>query len=268
MKWKIKQFKSAALKNFRANFIVTVFITFVVAFLTSEGTNSVALLKQYDSKTQQASNVVNYAKRITDEEFFRVLMKDLFNGGKEPISDTTSNLIRDLKALSASTAIESVSAFAPEVSVVINAYSAGREIVQKGNIDANNMWKNEDDFKSGMYGCYYSFRAAYKVNLSYWGDFRSGVIGKGLGSFNAANHVENKLNSSEGKGTNWESLYKCINDCNVALKHLGDISWSDEGLRSQIEANCHFLRAYCYFTIARVWGDAPIMLEGIESTSH
>lgn len=134
MKWKIKQFKSAALKNFRANFIVTVFITFVVAFLTSEGTNSVALLKQYDSKTQQASNVVNYAKRITDEEFFRVLMKDLFNGGKEPISDTTSNLIRDLKALSASTAIESVSAFAPEVSVVINAYSAGREIVQKGNI--------------------------------------------------------------------------------------------------------------------------------------
>lgn len=142
------------------------------------------------------------------------------------------------------------------------------DIVQKGNIDANNMWKNEDDFKSGMYGCYYSFRAAYKVNLSYWGDFRSGVIGKGLGSFNAANHVENKLNSSEGKGTNWESLYKCINDCNVALKHLGDISWSDEGLRSQIEANCHFLRAYCYFTIARVWGDAPIMLEGIESTSQ
>ncbi len=142
------------------------------------------------------------------------------------------------------------------------------DVVQKGVIDANNMWKSEDDFTAGMYGCYYSFRAAYKVNLTYWGDFRSGVIGKGLGSFNAANHVENKLNSSEGKGTNWESLYKCINDCNVTLKHLHDIKWSDEDLRRKIEANCHFLRAYCYFTIVRVWGDAPVMLDGIESTSQ
>lgn len=142
------------------------------------------------------------------------------------------------------------------------------DVIQNGIIDSNSMWKSEDDFKAGMYGCFYSFRAAYKTNLTYWGDFRSGVIGKGLGAFNGTAHVNNKLNSSEGKGTNWESLYKCINDCNVALKHVDDITWTNETFRNELMANCHFLRAYCYFTIARVWGDAPIMLAGVESSAQ
>lgn len=142
------------------------------------------------------------------------------------------------------------------------------DVTQNGIIDSNSMWKSEDDFKAGMYGCFYSFRAAYKTNLTYWGDFRSGVIGKGLGSFSATLHVTNKLNSSEGKGTNWELLYKCINDCNVALKHVDDITWTNETFKSELMANCRFLRAYCYFTIARVWGDAPIMLNGVESSSQ
>lgn len=134
MEWKIKQFKKAALKNFKVNFVATVFITFVVAFLTSEGANSVVLLKQYDTKTQQAEYVVNYAKRITDEQFLRDLLDDLFNDGKESLSDTTSQLISDLKTLSASTLIESLTAFAPEASIVINSYSAGTEISRNGDV--------------------------------------------------------------------------------------------------------------------------------------
>lgn len=140
------------------------------------------------------------------------------------------------------------------------------DVKQKGTIDANSMWQDEEDFKAAMYGCLYSFRAAYKVNNSYWGDFRSGVIGKGLGSFNATAHVTNKLTSADGKGTNWETLYKCINDCNVTIRHLGEFHFSDTELRDRIAANCYFLRAFCYFTIVRVWGDAPILLDGIESS--
>lgn len=30
-------------------------------------------------------------------------------------------------------------------------------------------------------------------------------------------------------------------------------------------ANAHFVRAFCYYWIARIWGDAPILLEGFES---
>lgn len=139
------------------------------------------------------------------------------------------------------------------------------DVIQKSTINSENMWQNEGDMKAAMYGSFYSFRNAYKTNLSYWGDFRSGLIGPGLGSFNGTALVSNKLTSSETKGTSWELLYKSINDCNMILKYVDEVTFQDENLRNQIKANAYFLRAYMYFTIARVWGDAPLMLEGIES---
>ena len=139
------------------------------------------------------------------------------------------------------------------------------EVSQKSSINASGMWQEESDFTAAMYGCCYSFRNAYKINLSYWGDFRSGIIGPGLGSFSGNAHVNNILTSSEGKGTNWSTLYTCINDCNVLLKHINDIAWSDEAKKNQIMANAYFLRAYCYYTVVRTWGDAPLMTAGIES---
>lgn len=139
------------------------------------------------------------------------------------------------------------------------------DVIQKSSINSENMWQNEGDMKAAMYGAFYSFRNAYKTNLSYWGDFRSGLIGPGLGSFNGTVLVSNKLTSSEGKGTNWELLYKSINDCNMILKYVDGVTFQDENLHNQIKANAYFLRAYMYFTIVRVWGDAPLMLEGIES---
>lgn len=143
--------------------------------------------------------------------------------------------------------------------------SCSLDIVQKSTIDASSMWRSESDFTAAMYGTFYSFRNAYKVNLSYWGDFRSGVMGQGLGAFNATAHINNVLTASEGKGTNWKVLYTCINDCNLVLRHIDDISFTNTALRDEIVANAHFLRAYCYFTIARTWGDAPIMTTGVES---
>ena len=51
----------------------------------------------------------------------------------------------------------------------------------------------------------------------------------------------------------------------MILKYVDEVTFQDENLRNQIKANAYFLRAYMYFTIVRVWGDAPLMLEGIES---
>ena len=79
------------------------------------------------------------------------------------------------------------------------------DVIQKSTINSENMWENEGDMKAAMYGSFYSFRNAYKTNLSYWGDFRSGLIGPGLGSFNGTALVSNKITSSETKGTSWGS---------------------------------------------------------------
>lgn len=133
MKWSVREFKRAAVRNFKLNFVTTVFVTFVIAFLTTEGANSVVLIKQYDAKAQQASHAVNYAKRITDIEFFRTFVGDILNR-HEPNSESTNELIRDLKALSTSTAIESITAFAPDTSVIINMYSASKEVTSRGDV--------------------------------------------------------------------------------------------------------------------------------------
>ena len=138
-------------------------------------------------------------------------------------------------------------------------------VIQKSTINSESMWRTESDLKAAMYGSFYSFRNAYATNISYWGDFRSGVIGAGLGSFNALAHVNNTLTSSEGKGTNWSGLYKCINDCNMILKYVDNVNYTDNNTHDLIKANAYFLRAFCYYTIVRVWGDAPLMLQGIES---
>ena len=140
------------------------------------------------------------------------------------------------------------------------------DVVQKSVIDSQNMWKTEGDLTGAMAGSYYRFRAAYKINMSYWGDFRSGVIGPGMGSFNGLALSTNNLSSAEGKGTNWATLYTCINQCNLILKYVDGVDYNNDNTRLEIKANAYFMRAYCYFTIARVWGDAPLMLEGIEGT--
>jgi hypothetical protein len=140
------------------------------------------------------------------------------------------------------------------------------EVVQKSVIDSQNMWKTEGDLTGAMAGAYYRFRAAYKINMSYWGDFRSGVIGQGMGSFSGLALSTNRVTSAEGKGTNWGTLYTCINQCNLILKYADGVTYNNDDTRLEVKANAYFLRAYCYFTIARVWGDAPLMLEGIEGT--
>jgi hypothetical protein len=138
-------------------------------------------------------------------------------------------------------------------------------VEQKSAINSESMWQTESDLKAAMYGSFYSFRNAFKTNLTYWGDFRSGVIGAGLGSFTATAYVNNQLTSSEGKGTSWASLYTCINDCNMIIKYADKVKYTSEDTHNQIKADAFFLRAYCYYTIVRVWGDAPLMLTGVES---
>src|SRR5690606_5995459 len=56
-----------------------------------------------------------------------------------------------------------------------------------------------------------------------------------------------------------------INDCNLILKYVPDISFVNEADKNQVLANALFVRAFCYYWIGRVWGDAPVLLNGFES---
>ena len=141
------------------------------------------------------------------------------------------------------------------------------DIVQPSTFTSNSMWQEEGDFTSIVNGMYAIFRSGTADNLNIWGDLRSGCYGDAiLNSY--ANAVRNNVLVEDSEGTNWQPLYTTINYANLILKHIDDIAWSKETTRNEIVANAYFIRAWCYFQIVRLWGDAPLLTAGFESTDY
>ena len=60
-----------------------------------------------------------------------------------------------------------------------------------------------------------------------WGDYRTGHFGDATGSLwrRGRDLYLNSLDDLD-VGTNWATIYKAINDCNLILKYVPDISFS------------------------------------------
>ena len=139
------------------------------------------------------------------------------------------------------------------------------DVTQKSKLTGDGMWLTESDATGALYGLMHQFRAANMVGLIYWGDYRAGTFQNGMGTGTCDKMFNNNLDATETKGTNWASSYTCINDANLILKHIPAMDLEDKALRNQILGSAYFIRAYEYFNIARVWGDAPLLLSGFES---
>lgn len=138
-------------------------------------------------------------------------------------------------------------------------------VTQKSEITANSMWTSENDVTAAMYGMYNQFRLAFNQGYMYWGEYRTGLWGDGLASqSDRDNTYLNRISSSHAY-SNWKELYTTINDCNLILKYTPGIEFQNEDTRNQVLANALFVRAFCYYWIARIWGDAPLLLNGFES---
>lgn len=139
----------------------------------------------------------------------------------------------------------------------------------KSSITVSSMWKNSSDARAALNGALNRFRAAYQTNYIVWGDYRTGFYGNGManGSVDRGN-VWNNLLIPSTIGTNWSNLYTAINDCNLILKHTPGIIFEKEAEKNYILGSAYYLRAFMYFTIVRIWGDAPILTEGFESDSQ
>jgi len=127
------------------------------------------------------------------------------------------------------------------------------------------MWTSESDATAAMYGMYNQFRSAFSTGYIYWGEYRDGLWGEGLASqSDRDNTYLNRLSSSHSQ-SNWAGIYTTINNCNLILKYTPDIQFSKEDDKNKVLANAYFVRAFCYYWIGRIWGDAPLLLNGFES---
>lgn len=57
----------------------------------------------------------------------------------------------------------------------------------------------------------------------------------------------------------WKQNYRAIYRCNMLLSSLDIIAWENEEVRKKIEGQTHFLRAYFYFDLCRMFGTVPLI---------
>lgn len=149
------------------------------------------------------------------------------------------------------------------------------DIVQDNKLSASNMWKNSTDVIQSTHGIYERMRANFvqdEINVFYWGEARVGdfMWGPSLESRVQNNNmisVRTSTMSSSTSSAGWSSLYTTIDQANAVLKYAPKVQMTDSE-RAFAIGQAAFARAYCYFWAARLWGDVPLNLVPIESTTQ
>ena len=80
--------------------------------------------------------------------------------------------------------------------------------------------------------------------------------------------VINNLMSTDEKCAKWTTLYQMINQTNLAIKYVPNISMPDVADRNDYLGQAYALRALAYFYAIRVWGDVPLFIEPTEKYSE
>lgn len=151
------------------------------------------------------------------------------------------------------------------ITLILSGCHGDLDVTQKSGVTASSMWKDESDATSAMYGLYNKFRSTFNTDYVYWGEYRTGLWGDGMTTQTSRDQVyQNQISPDHGQA-NWNNLYTTINNANLIIKYTPDISFSSDEGKNRVLANAYYVRAFCYYWIGRIWGDAPVLSEGFES---
>lgn len=159
-------------------------------------------------------------------------------------------------------------------SAVFSACHKDLEIPYDNALSVSNMWKDASDLEQSVPGIYKRLQAyfsASECNVFYFGELRVGdyMWGPSQESHAVDNFKiacrHNTLNPSNTIG--WGGLYSVIDQANAVIKHGPECNAPQERLDWAL-AQAYFARAYCYFHAARVWGEVPVNLLPVESTTQ
>lgn len=125
-------------------------------------------------------------------------------------------------------------------------------------------WKNEEDIIHAMAGMYDGLQSSLSSNYVYWGESRTDNLS--VSGYGNKQYGLNGL-SATIPGTDWAPLYTIIGRANTILKYAPNVKNVTAVNQQQYKAQCLAMRAFSYFWLVRVWGDAPVWLEPYESLS-
>ena len=152
--------------------------------------------------------------------------------------------------------------------MLLSACNGDLDIINNSAVSSNSMWKEEGDATAAMYGLYNKFRSSFSEGYMYWGEYRTGLWGDGLTGQTSRDQVYQNQIPTNHTFADWTNLYTTINNANLILKHAQNIHFKTEESKNEVLANAYFVRAFCYYWIGRIWGDAPLLLDGFESDNQ
>lgn len=134
------------------------------------------------------------------------------------------------------------------------------EINPQSSITEEVFFHNEGDFEPNLAGIYTVMRSLAN-NVTYGTERSEELISASNSRFTVA--WSQTLSASSG-AINYAEWYRAIGHCNLLLLKIKDFSFSSNpDLKKKILGETYSLRAWFYFHLLRVIGDAPLMLDAV-----
>ena len=159
-------------------------------------------------------------------------------------------------------------------SAAFSACHKDLDIPYDNALSVSNMWKDASDLEQSVPGIYKRMQTYFSdpdCNVFYFGEVRVGdyMWGPSLeskvqnGFMMGCRH--NTMTSSNTIG--WSGLYSTIDQANAVIAHAAECKAPQDRLDWAL-SQAYFARAFCYFHAARVWGEVPVNLRPVESTTQ
>jgi hypothetical protein len=163
------------------------------------------------------------------------------------------------------------------------------DVTPKGIISSDTFWKNEGQAVAAVAGMYANLSVSnpnFVVgqtnfnNLSaiyltpqeayiYWGEMRGEILANNPTKMPAAQlskeNVDAYLVAPGDPTTRYAAFYKIINQANLAIAKIPDVTKLDPNFTpleaQQLVGEAYFIRAFCYFLLARTFKEVPLILD-------
>lgn len=132
-------------------------------------------------------------------------------------------------------------------------------------ITAASFWNSADDAKGALIGMYDRFRNTANEHLFVMGELRSDVMTSATAGTLGFDKYYNHTLTIANPGPSWLTFYETINQANLILKYVPEITFPVEADKNRILAQAHTMRAFVYFSMVKTWGGVPIRTEPTES---
>ena len=146
-------------------------------------------------------------------------------------------------------------------------------------VPVENYFKTLKDVNASITGIYASFQdemtgdgSGFTGNYHFWGEGRSDNFDRSQYPNSTITELSLNQLTSGNSTSDWSGLYRTIGRTNIAIKYIPQAQKFDVNVTNVIRDNnlaqCYAMRALCYFYIVRIWGDAVIWTEPLESSSE